>query len=128
MSRENDSERRLGIRHIISLPIRVEWSEDGKHIVEVGNTENIGPGGALIHLPNELPMVGSQVKLFILENETLESRFQTTAEVLRLERNAAHPLAALQLVEESSEWQEKVWEDAAARIAQAEAEIDYDDF
>jgi hypothetical protein len=44
-------------------------------------------------------------------------RLQVIAEVLRIERNPGHPLAALQLLGETEEWKGLVWEPAAPRIA-----------
>jgi hypothetical protein len=43
-------------------------------------------------------------------------RLQVIAEVLRIERNPGHPLAALQLVGETDEWKGLVWEPAAPRV------------
>ena len=39
------------------------------------------------------------------------------AEVLRIERNPGHPLAALQLLGETDEWKGLIWEAAAPRVA-----------
>lgn len=101
-------ERRRGTRHVISFPIRVVWKdEDGKKQVEEGLTENIGPKGALVFLPRVLPNVGSQVKLTVTENP--ENEITVPAEVLRLERNVAHPQAALQVTKQFRVWKEKVW-------------------
>jgi hypothetical protein len=55
------------------------------------------------------------------------------AEVLRIERNPGHPLAALQLVGETDEWKGLVWEPAAPRVTpppppeETEKEEDADD-
>ena len=87
-------ERRTGARHVISYPIRVKWKdENGKEVVQEGLTENVGPQGTLIYLPRLLPLVGGKVQLTITENPSDE--VSVTAEVIRLERNAAHPQAAL---------------------------------
>ena len=45
-----------------------------------------------------------------------------TAQVIRLERNAAHPQAALQLLEGLRVWKKKVWELAGATMAAQEPE------
>lgn len=109
-------ERRTGDRHLVSFPIRVEWKDDkGTEIVEEGLTENIGPNGTLIHLPRQLPNVGSRVSITVTED--LETQVKVTAQVLRLERNAAHPQAALQLVGSTKDWEKKVWEYAGQVLA-----------
>ena len=119
-------ERRLGDRHLISFPIRVEWKgENGEAITEEGLTENIGPTGTLIHLPRFLPNVGSTVNLTV--TETKKTQVTVAALVLRLERNAAHPQAALQLVGSTTDWEKKVWEYAGEVIASQKPET-YEDW
>ena len=120
------NERRSGFRYVISLPIRLKWKdENGKEITEEGLTENVGPNGALIYLPRRLPTVGSKVTLIVTENP--EDEVQATAQVIRLERNAAHPQAALQLTDSIRNWKKKVWEVAAALVA-AERPDDFDEW
>ena len=114
-------ERRGGGRHVISFPIRVRWKdESGKEVVQEGLTENVGPHGTLIYLPRVLPSVGGKVYLTVTENP--EAEVTVTAEVIRLERNAAHPQAALMLTENLREWKKKVYEVAGATIAAMEPE------
>jgi hypothetical protein len=43
---------------------------------------------------------------------------------LRLERNAAYPLAALQLLDAAEEWRGLIWEPAAPRVTQPEDDED----
>ena len=43
-------------------------------------------------------------------------KLQVIAEVLRIERNPGHPLAALQLLGETDEWRGLIWEPAAPRV------------
>jgi len=115
----------MGPRYLASLLVRAEWdTEEGKHIVAEGTTENVGPEGALVHLQRELPDVGSRVQLVVLNEEG--QKLQVVTEVLRLERNAAHPLAALQLLDATEEWRGLVWEPAAPRITQPEPDEDED--
>ena len=45
-----------------------------------------------------------------------------TASVIRLERNAAHPQVALQLVEGMRDWKKKVWEYADSILEAQEPE------
>lgn len=109
-------ERRNGARYVISFPIRIRWKdENGKEVIEEGLTENIGPQGTLVFLPRLLPTVGSKVHLTITENASDEVSF--TAQVIRLERNAAHPQAALQLTDSLRLWKKKVWEYAGEIIS-----------
>ncbi len=121
MARQFSQEQRTGARYLASLLVRAEWdTEQGKHVVAEGTTENVGPEGALIHLQRELPDVGSRVQLMVLNEEG--QKLQVVTEVLRLERNAAHPLAALQLLDATEEWRGLVWEPAAPRVTQPEQE------
>ena len=119
-------ERRDGARHVISFPIRVKWKdENGKEIIEDGLTENVGPQGTLVFLPRALPTVGSKVNLTVTENA--DDEVSVTAQVIRLERNAAHPQAAFQLLDSLRLWKKKVWEYAGEIIA-AERPDDFDDW
>lgn len=125
MARHITLEQRTGPRYLASLVVRAEWdTEEGKHVVAEGVTENIGPEGALVHLERQLPDVGSRVQLFVESEEG--QKLQVITEVLRLERNPAHPLAALQLLDATDEWRGLVWEPAAPRITQAPEETDED--
>ena len=121
----NFVEQRTGPRYMVHINVRAEWDDEssGEHVVVEGETENIGPQGALVHL-ERLPEVGSRVQLIVpdAEGRTLE----TIAEVLRLERNPVQPLAALQLLGETDEWRGLVWEPAA--IKEREADEDYEEY
>ena len=119
-------ERRTGERHVISYPIRVRWKDKGgQEIIQEGLTENVGPHGTLIYLPRALPLVGGKVQLTVTENP--DDEVSVTAEVIRLERNAAHPQAALNLLDNLREWKKKVWEVAGASLA-AEQPEEVDDW
>jgi hypothetical protein len=115
------NERRGGDRYVISFPIRVRWKDDsGKPMTEEGLTENVGPSSTLIYLPRHLPTVGSKVELTVTEN--VRDEVTVKAEVIRLERNAAHPQAALMLTDQLRAWKKKVWELAAETIANEKPE------
>ena len=88
-------------------------------------TENVGQQGTLIFLPRALPPVGSKVNLTVTENA--EDEVSVTAQVIRLERNAAHPQVAFQLTDSLRLWKKKVWEYAGSLLA-AEKPEDFDDF
>ena len=119
-------ERRQGSRYNISLPIRVTWKDEhGREIVQDGLTENVGQQGTLIFLPRTLPAVGSKVNLTITENA--EDEISVTAQVIRLERNAAHPQAAFQLTDSLRLWKEKVWK-YAGRIIAAERPEEFEEW
>ena len=118
-------EQRTGPRYMVHIAVRAEWDDErsGEHVVVEGETENIGPQGALVHL-ERLPDVGSRVRVIVpdAEGHTVEA----VAEVLRLERNPVQPLAALQLLGETDEWRGLVWEPAG--IKEREAGEDYSDY
>ena len=126
MPRHTTADQRTGPRYLASLLVRAEWdTEEGKHIVAEGTTENVGPAGALVHLQRELPDVGSRVRLAVLSDDG--QKLQVITEVLRLERNAAHPLAALQLLGANEEWRGLVWEPAAPRVTHEDEDADGED-
>ncbi|HYE66820.1 MAG TPA: PilZ domain-containing protein [Pyrinomonadaceae bacterium] len=126
MPRNFTKEQRTGPRYLASLPVRAEWDDaDGGHLVAEGTTENVGPDGALVHLQRELPNVGSRVRLAVLGDEG--QKLQVVTEVLRLERNAAYPLAALQLLGSTDEWRGLVWEPSAPHLAQPTRDEDEED-
>jgi hypothetical protein len=119
-------ERRRGSRYNISLPIRITWKdENGQQIVQEGLTENVGLQGTLVFLPRGLPPVGSKVNLTVTENA--DDEVSVTAQVIRLERNAAHPQVAFQLTDSLRLWKKKVWE-YAGEILAAERPEDADDW
>jgi hypothetical protein len=114
-------ERRGGARHMISFPIRLRWKdESGKEVVQEGLTENVGPQGTLVYLPRNLPLVGGKVQLTVTENP--DDEVTVVASVIRLERNASHPQAALQLIDGMRLWKKKVWEYAGGILADQEPE------
>jgi hypothetical protein len=114
-------ERRSGARHVISFPVRVKWKdENGKEVVQEGLTENVGLQGSLVYLPRFLPPVGGKVWLTVTENP--EDEVTVTASVIRLERNASHPQAALLLTDGMRVWKRKVWELAGEIIAAQQPE------
>ena len=119
-------ERRQGARYPISYPIRVKWKDDGGILItEEGLTENVGLQGALVYLPRKLPTVGSRVELTVTENS--DDEVIVNAQVIRLERNAAHPQVALNLLDGLRAWKKKVWEVAGETIA-AEKPEELDDW
>jgi hypothetical protein len=115
MPRQIGTEGRSGPRYLVSFEVRAEWDEPGgTHIMSEGTTENVGPEGTLVHLPRKLPDVGSRVRLEVQGEDG--TKLQVVAEVLRIERNPGHPLAALQLLGETDEWRGLIWEPAAPRV------------
>src|SRR2546426_7790908 len=135
MRRQIEPEGRLGPRYLASFEVRAEWDEpSGTHVVAEGTTENVGPEGTLVHLPRKLPDVGSRVRLEVQGEDG--KKLQVIAEVLRIERDPGHPLAALQLLGETDEWKGVIWEPAAPRVAappppvadEQDEEEDYEDF
>jgi hypothetical protein len=115
MPRQMQTETRSGPRYLVSFEVRAEWDEPGgAHIMSEGTTEDVGPEGTLVHLPRKLPDVGSRVRLEVQGEDG--KKLQVVAEVLRIERNPGHPLAALQLLGETDEWKGLIWEPAAPRV------------
>ena len=126
MPRSQITETRSGPRYIAAFPVRAEWDTvDGVHIVSDGETENIGPEGTLVHLLRELPPVGSRVNSLVLGEDG--EKLRVIAEVLRIERNAAHPQAALQLLGETDEWRGIVWKEAEIKMHESENDYDEDE-
>ena len=126
MSRNIEREARSGPRYLVSFEVRAEWDDaDGSHIVVQGTTENVGPEGTLVHLPRQLPSVGSTVRLEVAGEDG--QKLQVIAEVLRIERNPGHPLAALQLLGETNEWKGLIWEPAAPRVSAPPAPVEDED-
>ena len=120
-------ESRSGQRYIHAFPIRAEWgTNDGDHIVAVGEIENVGPEGTLVHLQNNLPPVGGRVNLRVLDDTG--EKISVIAEVLRIERNPVRPQAALQVLGETDEWRGLVWEEAGVRMSQADDIYDEDEY
>jgi hypothetical protein len=129
MPQNMTSDNRSGQRYVVSFPVRAEWdTSDGVHVVSEGETDNVGPEGTLVHLQRDLPPVGSRVNLLVLGEDG--EKLRVIAEVLRVERNPAHPQAALQLLGETDEWRGLVWEQAAIKVASAEDgdHDEYDDY
>ncbi|HEY9285771.1 MAG TPA: hypothetical protein VIP46_20140 [Pyrinomonadaceae bacterium] len=129
---QNFTENRSGPRYVAYFPVRAEWDdeESGAHVIAEGQTENVGPEGALVHL-ERLPSVGGRVQLAVLEDEdgagaAQAVRVQAVAEVLRVERNPVQPLAALQLVNASDEWRGLVYTPAST-WERDHTRIEYDD-
>lgn len=113
-------ERRIGTRHLVSFPIRVEWlGDDGETVFDEGLTENVGPNGTLIHLQRALPEVGASVTVTVTERP--KSPVTVEGYVIRLERNAGHPQAALQITGDLEQWQAEVWEYAEKLLEAREA-------
>ena len=116
MNSHPEVEHRSGPRYLAALEVRAEWDEtDGTHVVTEGTTENIGPEGTLVHLPRRLPEVGGRVMLEVHDSDG--KALAVVTEVLRIERDPGHPLAALQLLDQSDEWKGMIWEPAAPKVA-----------
>lgn len=118
-------ERRGGSRYAVSFPLRARWKdENGVEVREEGLTENVGPAGTLAYFPRKLPNVGTKVELTVVENP--DDEVVVSAEVIRLERNAAHPQVALNLVEGVRTWKKKVYDLAESIVASEQPDGDDD--
>ncbi len=119
-------DRRHGQRYVVSFPIRVRWKdENGNEVFEEGLTENVGPAGSLVYLPRKLPTVGAKVDLTV--SEDLDDVVTVIAQVIRLERNAAHPQVALDIIDGIRTWKKKVWQLAGQTVAGIKPE-EFDDW
>jgi hypothetical protein len=121
-------ERRTTQRFEISLPVKLEWtSADGSLVVEEGRTENVSINAALVHLSRNLPQVGGTVQISVFEAKGTEVA-RLSANVLRIERNPARPLAALVFGDEAAKWRESVFENESLIQAFAAKPEDYEDY
>jgi hypothetical protein len=96
-----------------NMTVVASWVDEGtgKRISTNGFTENLGESGALVNL-ELLPPVGSAVKLRIFDQDKMVIEVPT--EVIRVERDPAQPLAALNVVQNM-----RKWKDVALTAAQA---------
>jgi hypothetical protein len=118
-------EQRVGPRFVVAIPVRCEWVDSkGREVSVEGVTENVGPDGTLVNI-STLPEVGSTLSLTVLDQE--QARITVEAEVLRLERNPAQPLAALRLTGETDKWKSQVWELAMAQALGPQPDSDDDE-
>ena len=110
-----------GTRHLVNLPVRAEWDEErtGTHVIAEGVTENVGPAGAVVHLP-QLPAVGSRINISV--QVANGSQLQATGEVLRLVRDPQMPLASLNIVSACEKWRGMIWEQAKTNTSQPAAD------
>ena len=126
MPRQIERDTRSGPRYLVAFEVRAEWDgPEGFHVVSEGTTEDVGPEGTLVHLPKMLPEVGSRVRLEVQGEDG--QKLNVVAEVLRIERNPGHPLAALQLLGATEEWKGLIWEPAKPRVAAAKPVVSGDD-
>jgi hypothetical protein len=117
--------RRGGSRYNISFPVRVSFkNEAGEQVTQDGLTENVGQHGALIFMPRNLPNVGTKVTLTVTEKA---EEMDFAVQVIRVERNAAHPQVAFQLTDSLRLWKKEVFE-YARQILAAEKPDDFEDW
>ena len=96
-----------------NMTVVASWVDEGtgKRVSTNGYTENLGENGALVNV-EKLPPVGSAVKLRIFDQDKMVIEVPT--EVIRVERDPAQPLAALNVVQNL-----RKWKDVALTAAQA---------
>lgn len=88
------------------LQAQVSWEDEAskERISILGTTENVGETSALVNL-DILPHVGSSVKIRLMdENKTI---IETSAEVIRVERDPGKPQVALNIIENLKKWKDK---------------------
>lgn len=112
-------------RILARLQAQVSWEdEDGNQKFSIlGTTENVGENSALVNL-DILPKVGSSVKIRLSdENQTI---IETSAEVIRVERDPSKPQAALSIVENIKKWKDNVLT-AAQDWVSRDIKLNYED-
>jgi hypothetical protein len=94
-------------RIMANLQVQASWLDEttGKSILIEGTTENLGETSALVCFET-LPPVGSEVHLRILDEE--RTLIDTSAAVIRVQRDPSKPLAALSIVDNIKAWKEDV--------------------
>ena len=112
---ENASRRVLNPRVLVQMPVHGIWTNQhtGETIELDGMTENVGTNSLLVNFDN-LPPVGGQVNLTIKDDGNELMTVET--KVIRVERDPGKPLAALNVLEHTDEWQERVFT-AAQEVA-----------
>jgi hypothetical protein len=92
-------------RILANMPVQASWvdSESGKTVRVEGLTENIGENSTLVNL-EQLPPVGSEVKLKILEED--KAIIEVATQVIRVERDPSKPLAALTILQNLKKWKQ----------------------
>jgi hypothetical protein len=92
-------------RILANMPVQASWvdSESGKTVRVEGLTENIGENSTLVNL-EQLPPVGSEVKLRILEED--KAIIEVATQVIRVERDPSKPLAALSILQNLKKWKQ----------------------
>jgi hypothetical protein len=107
--------RGVNPRILVQMPVQATWTDanTGEVISVNGMTENVGTNSVLVNFDN-LPPVGGEVRLKMLDEETM--LLETDARVIRVERDPGKPLAALNVIDNVQEWQERVFT-AAQEVA-----------
>ncbi|MGI8669622.1 MAG: hypothetical protein ACR2J3_07180 [Aridibacter sp.] len=112
-------------RVLARLQAQVSWEDENSNekFSILGTTENVGETTALVNL-DILPHVGSSVKIRLMDENT--TIIETSAEVIRVERDPGKPQAALNIVENL-----KKWKDTAITAAQdwvtRDTKLNYED-
>ena len=112
-------------RILANMPVKASWvdEESGKRISVEGVTENVGETSTLVNL-EQLPPVGSEVKLKILEED--KPIIEVSAQVIRVERDPSKPLAALSISENMKKWKHVAIE-AAEKWAHRHWQLNYEE-
>lgn len=112
----NGTKLMLNQRILAQLPVKATWVDNtGKSISVEGVTENVGETGTLVNL-SQLPPVGSEVKLQIMEEG--KPLVKALAQVIRVERDARKPMAALSILQNIKKWKETAMTAANAWVSQ----------
>jgi hypothetical protein len=94
-------------RIMANLRVQASWLDQttGESVLIEGTTENVGESSALVRFET-LPPVGSEVHLRVIDEE--RTLIDTSAAVIRVQRDPSKPLAALSILENINAWREDV--------------------
>lgn len=103
-------------RIMAKLQVHVSWKDEtnGKSFSVYGTTENVGETSALINV-DILPKVGSNVKICLMDDDS--TVVETSATVIRVERDPSKPQAALSILKNLKEWKDKAMTAAQAWVS-----------
>ncbi len=103
-------------RIMAKLQVHVSWKDEtnGKSFSVYGTTENVGETSALINV-DILPRVGSNVKICLMDDDS--TVVETSATVIRVERDPSKPQAALSILKNLKEWKDKALTAAQAWVS-----------
>ena len=118
-------ERRAAQRYAIAYQVLLRWTmNDGTVMEQTGMTENVGPHGCLVYIPRNIPPIDVRISVEVFSGTP--DVVVSAGDIVRIERNAAHPQVALNIVEGAPAWEQGVWKRAAVESETLNVESDED--